>query len=206
MQKSFYSAQLHGTRAMYQLWRESRELLKRWKTEGGRWKVEGEPWKLATRHSPLITPLPKQIAFNVIPQVDVFLKNESTREEMKMVHETRKILEEPTLPISASCVRVPVFVAHSEAVWIETERPLSPGKARELLRHAPGVRLLDEPAAGAYPLPIHAAGRDEVFVGRVRKDESVEHGLALWVSGDNLRKGAATNAIQIAELLVTRKL
>jgi aspartate-semialdehyde dehydrogenase len=148
--------------------------------------------------------LPKQIAFNVIPQVDVFLENGYTKEEMKMVHETRKILEEPRLAVSATCVRVPVFVCHSEAVWIETQRPLSVGQARKLLARAPGVRLVDEPLSGRYPLPIAAAGQDDVLVGRLRKDKSVRNGLALWVSGDNLRKGAATNAVQIAELLIRR--
>ena len=121
-----------------------------------------------------------------------------------MVHETRRILEEPTLAISATCVRVPVFVAHSEAVWIETERPLSVEKARQLLRQAPSVTLMDEPSRGTYPSPIEAAGHDDVLVGRLRKDESVPHGLVLWVSGDNLRKGAATNAVQIVELLIRR--
>ena len=119
-----------------------------------------------------------------------------------MVNETRKILGAPRLPISATCVRVPVFVSHSEAIWIETERPLSPQQARVLLRRAPGVRLVDEPAAGRYPLPIEASGQDDVLVGRLRRDASARHGLSLWVSGDNLRKGAATNAVQIAELLI----
>lgn len=147
--------------------------------------------------------LPQQIAFNVIPQVDVFLENRYTKEEMKMCNETRKILEEPTMPVSATCARVPVFIAHSEAIWIETQRPLSPDQARERLASAPGVRLVDDPARQQYPLPIDAAARDEVLVGRIRRDETVEHGLALWVSGDNLRKGAATNAVQIAELLIS---
>ena len=149
-------------------------------------------------------PLPKQIAFNVIPQVDVFLENRSTKEEMKMVQETRKILEEPGLAVSATCVRVPVFVAHSEAIWIETERPLSVARARTILQRAQGVRVVDDGAVGRYPIPLEAAGQDDVLVGRLRRDESVRHGLALWVSGDNLRKGAATNAIQIAELLLGR--
>ena len=140
----------------------------------------------------------------MIPQVDVFLGNRYTQEEMKMVNETRKILEAPQLSMSATCVRVPVFVAHSEALWIETARPLSAERARQLLRRAPGVRVVDNPARTSYPLPINAGGHDEVFVGRIRKDDSVKQGLALWVSGDNLRKGAATNAIQIAELLIGR--
>ena len=188
-----------GAKAMAQLYDETRRALRQCGVRSAEFGVKP---KLTTHHSPLTTPLPKQIAFNVIPQVDVFLENRSTKEEVKMVLETRKILEEPALAISATCVRVPVFIAHSEAVWIETERPLSVEHARQLLRQAPGVTLVDEPARGAYPLPIEAAGHDDVLVGRLRKDESVPHGLALWVSGDNLRKGAATNAIQIAELLV----
>ena len=148
--------------------------------------------------------LPKQIAFNVIPQIDLFQENAYTKEEMKMVYETRKILEEPALPVSATCVRVPVFMAHSEAIWIQTERKLSPNEARQLLAKAPGVRVVDNPRKQRYPTPLDAAGSDDVLVGRIRVDESVERGLALWVSGDNLRKGAATNAIQIAELLFRR--
>ena len=181
-----------GAKAMYQLYDETTRALKQFQVSGFRFQVKRKRE----------TPLPKQIAFNVIPQVDVFLDNRSTKEEMKMVNETRKILEEPRLLISATCARVPVFIAHSEAVWIETERPLSVERARELLRRAPGVRLVDDPASGAYPLPIEAAGQDDILVGRLRRDASVSKGLVLWVSGDNLRKGAATNAVQIAELLL----
>ena len=203
-----------GAKAMWQLLAETKEALKGFGVQGSGLGVEGK-----RRHNismerllrPPRTPnpepriLPAQIAFNVIPQVDVFLENRSTKEEMKMVNETRKILEAPNLPVSAMCVRVPVFVSHSEAVWVETERPLSVADARRLLRTSPGVRVVDEPAAGGYPMPLDAAGRDEVLVGRLRKDESVRHGLMLWVSGDNLRKGAATNAVQIAELLFSGK-
>lgn len=186
-----------GAKAMRQLWQESRSLGQ------GEWERKHEQavtgrLKVANGHG---SPLPRQIAFNVIPQVDVFLDNRYTKEEMKVVHETRKILGVPKLPVSATCVRVPVFVSHSEAAWIETAKPLSVAQAVKLLRAAPGVRLVDDEKAGRYPLPIDAAGRDEVLVGRIRKDESVKRGLALWVSGDNLRKGAATNAVQIAELL-----
>ena len=188
---------------MYQLWDETKALVGRLGPLA-HWPIGPFPVNRLTGSTGKTgsTVLPKQIAFNVIPQVDVFLENRYTKEEMKMVHETRRILEEPTLAISATCVRVPVFVAHSEAVWIETARALSVEKARQLLRQAPGVRLVDEPGSGAYPLPIDVAGQDEVFVGRLRKDESAPHGLVLWVSGDNLRKGAATNAVQIAELLI----
>ena len=188
-----------GTKAMLQLYEETKEALHQFRVS--RFEFRANP-TLNTRNPKRATVLPKQIAFNVIPQVDIFLDNRSTKEEMKMVNETRKILEEPSLPMSATCVRVPVFRAHSEAVWIETERPLSAERARTLLRRAPGVQLVDDPASGAYPLPIDAADRDEVLVGRVRKDGSVRNGLALWISGDNLRKGAATNAVQIAELLI----
>ena len=191
-----------GARAMYQLWQESKTLVGRGAVGGGL----GRAWtvKLSAKHRRTPSPLPAQIAFNVIPQVDVFLENRYTKEEMKMVNETRKILGVPDLPVSATCVRVPVFLAHSEAVWIETARPLSVAHAHQLLRKAPGVRVVDEPQTGAYPLPIDTGGQDDVLVGRIRKDESVRHGLALWVSGDNLRKGAATNAVQIAELLIKR--
>jgi aspartate-semialdehyde dehydrogenase len=188
-----------GAKAMAQLYDETRRALRQCRVAGGRWRVDPS---LTTRPAPRAAPLPRQIAFNVIPQVGVFLGNRSTTEETKMVHETRKILEEPGLPVSATCVRVPVFLAHSEAIWIETERPLSAGKARRILKRAPGVQVVDAPVDGAYPLPIDAGGRDEVLVGRLRRDPSVPRGLALWVSGDNLRKGAATNAVQIAELLV----
>jgi aspartate-semialdehyde dehydrogenase len=189
-----------GAKAMYQLYSETKRALSQLRVASSELRIRP---KLSTRNSQLRTPLPAQIAFNVIPQVDVFLDNRSTKEEMKMVHETRKILEMRDLPISATCARVPVFVAHSEAIWVETERPLSVDDARRILRAAPGVRVVDKSAAGGYPLPLDAAGRDEVLVGRLRQDESVRHGLMLWVSGDNLRKGAATNAIQIAELLLS---
>ncbi len=190
-----------GAKAMAQLYEESQRALRQWRVASGEWRVNP---KLTPRNSKLTTVLPAQIAFNVIPQVDIFLENRSTKEEMKMANETRKILEAPDLAVSATCVRVPVFTAHSEAIWIETERPLSIEKARALLRRAPSVRLVDDPAHTAYPLPLDAAGQDDVLVGRLRRDESVPHGLALWVSGDNLRKGAATNAVQIAELLFTK--
>ncbi len=190
-----------GAKAMAQLYEETRCALRQFRVSGSGFRVRP---KLGTRNTELGTPLPKQIAFDVIPQVDVFLANGSTKEEMKMINETRKILELPALPVSATCVRVPVFVAHSESIWIETERPLSVAQARELLRRAPGVTLVDNPSKSVYPLPIDAAGQDNVLVGRIRKDESIRNGLILWVSGDNLRKGAATNAIQIAELIIRK--
>jgi aspartate-semialdehyde dehydrogenase len=144
---------------------------------------------------------PHQIAFNVIPHCDTFDEDGNTQEELKLIRETRKILELPELRVSATCVRVPVPVAHSEAVHIETRDALSANDARELLAAAPGVEVVDDPAANEYPMPINASGKDEVFVGRIRRDDSVPNGLAMFVVADNLRKGAATNAIQIAETL-----
>ena len=190
-----------GARAMYQLWAETGRLLKPTKDLWAGQRRGRPGWRLSGNGA---GPLPTQIAFNVIPQVDVFLDNGSTKEEMKMVQETRKILEAPGLAVTATCVRVPVFQAHSEAIWIQTQRALSVDKARALLRGAPGVRLVDDPAKGVYPVPVLTGGQDDVWVGRIRRDETVPHGLALWVSGDNLRKGAATNAVQIAELLIRR--
>ena len=148
---------------------------------------------------------PHQIAFNVLPQCEVF-DGSSTLEETKLVHETHKILGDSSIGISTTCVRVPVWRGHSEAVWIETRDPLGAERARELLERAPGVRVVDDPAAGAYPLPSAAAGTDDVLVGRIRDDATRRNGLSLWVVADNLRKGAATNGIQIAELLVRRGL
>jgi len=188
-----------GAKAMYQLYAEGQRVLKQISMSPKGWSVDA---KLAKPDPKAPRILPSQIAFNLIPQVDVFLDNRSTKEEMKMVQETRKILEAPDMAVSATCIRVPIFVAHSEAVWVETEQPLSVEQARRLLSKAPGVKLVDDPSKFAYPMPVDAAGQDDVLVGRIRKDESVKHGLALWVSGDNLRKGAATNAIQIAELLL----
>ena len=191
-----------GAKAMAQLYEETKRAIRQFKVHSSKFIVKPKLDELRTMNYEQV--LPRQIAFNVIPQVDVFLKNRYTKEEMKMVNETRKILEEPSLAISATCVRVPVFVAHSEAVWIQTERPLSVEHARDLLRRAPGVRLVDEPEKSAYPLPLDAGGQDDVLVGRIRRDDSAANGLALWVSGDNLRKGAATNAVQIAELLIKK--
>jgi len=151
-----------------------------------------------------ITPkaFPHRIAFNVIPQIDVFLENGYTKEEMKMVNETKKILEDDTIRVSATTVRVPVFFGHSESVNIETERKLTAAEARDLLAKAPGVKVVDDPANRRYPMPIEAAGQDDTLVGRIREDVSLENGLNLWIAADNIRKGAATNAVQIAEILV----
>jgi aspartate-semialdehyde dehydrogenase len=149
---------------------------------------------------------PCQIAFNCLPHIDVFLDNGYTKEEMKMVNETRKIFGDNSIGVTATTVRVPVFYSHSEAVNIETERPLSAAKARELLAAAPGVKVVDDVANLVYPTAIDAAGQDLTYVGRIREDESIANGLNLWVVADNLRKGAATNAVQIAELLAAKHL
>ena len=144
------------------------------------------------------------IAFNVIPHIDVFLDNGYTKEEMKMVNETRKIMEDDTIGVTATTVRVPVYRGHSESINIETERKLTPAEARAILSDAPGVVVLDDPANAIYPLPLYAEGRDATYVGRIREDESIANGLNLWVVSDNLRKGAALNAVQIAEMLIER--
>jgi aspartate-semialdehyde dehydrogenase len=148
---------------------------------------------------------PKRIAFNVIPHIDVFQDDGFTKEEWKMVVETKKILD-PKIKLVATCVRVPVFVGHSEAVHIEFENPITADEARELLRNAPGVLVIDKREAGGYATPFEAAGEDATYVSRIREDATVENGLALWCVSDNLRKGAALNAIQIAECLINRKL
>ena len=147
---------------------------------------------------------PHQIAFNVIPRIDSFLADGYTMEEQKMMQETRKIMHAPDISISATCVRVPVYISHSAALHIEFEGPITPEEARETLRKAPGVKVLDSPEEDLYPMPSDVGGTDDVFVGRIRKDSSHPNGLAMWVVADNLRKGAALNAIQIAEEALRR--
>jgi aspartate-semialdehyde dehydrogenase len=149
---------------------------------------------------------PYQIAFNCLPQIDVFVENGYTKEEMKMVNETKKILEDESIAVTATTVRVPVFYSHSESVNVEFERDLSPEEARKILKKAPGVKVIDDPSKKLYPLAIDAAGHDETFVGRIRRDESIPHGLNMWVVADNIRKGAALNAVQIAEVLIKKYL
>ena len=144
---------------------------------------------------------PTQIAFNLFPHIDVFQDNGYTKEEMKMVHETRKIMNAPNMQISATCVRVPVLRAHSEAVWVETEKPLSESEARELFEKEPGIVVQDERESGGYPTPWHITETQETYIGRIRKDISHPNGLTFWVVADQLYKGAALNAIQIAEVL-----
>jgi aspartate-semialdehyde dehydrogenase len=148
-----------------------------------------------------------QIAFNALPQAGNFAPGDDhTDEERKLINETRKILEDPEIAISATCVRVPVFTGHSEAVNVQTRHPLSPARARQLLAEAPGVMVIDDPPAARYPLAIEAVERDEVLVGRIRRDPGNERALDMWIVADNLRKGAATNAVQLAELLDERGL
>ena len=148
---------------------------------------------------------PHQIAFNILPEIDVFLDNDYTREEWKMVEETRKIMHADAIAISATCVRVPVFTGHSMAIHIEFSRPMSPDEAHRILAQAPGIKLLDDPTISLYPQPWSAAGTDEVFVGRIHRDASHPNGLVMWVVADNLRKGAALNTVQIAEEMIKRE-
>jgi len=147
---------------------------------------------------------PHQIAFNVLPEIDVFLDNAYTKEEWKMVEETRKIMHANDMAISATCARVPVFIGHSEAINVEFTQPMSPDDVRRILAQAPGVKLLDDPTISLYPQPWSSEGTDEVFVGRIRRDSSNDSGIAMWVVADNIRKGAALNTIQIAEEVVER--
>jgi aspartate-semialdehyde dehydrogenase len=148
---------------------------------------------------------PKEIAFNVIPQIDVFMEDGYTKEEWKMLAETKKILD-PKIKLTATCVRVPVFVGHSEAVTIEFEKPITADEAREILRDAPGVAVVDKREAGGYVTPIEAAGEFDTYVSRIREDNTVENGLVLWCVSDNLLKGAALNTVQIAETMISQKL
>lgn len=175
-----------GAAGIVELERQSRELL------DGKDKVQAEA-------------LDQQIGFNVIPHIDRFLDDGYTNEERKMMQESRKIMHAPDIAISATCVRVPVYVSHSAAVHVEFERPMSPGEAREVLEAAPGVTVQDDPAKAEYPMPWDVTGTDDVFVGRIRRDVSHPNGLVMWVVSDNLRKGAALNSIQIAEELVARR-
>ncbi|MFA6413434.1 MAG: aspartate-semialdehyde dehydrogenase [Syntrophales bacterium] len=150
---------------------------------------------------PVVKVYPHQIAFNCLPQIDVFVDNGYTKEEMKMINETKKIMNDPSIAVTATTVRVPVFYAHSESINIETEKKITPREVRDLLAKAPGVIVVDDPQQRLYPMAIHAAGKDGTFVGRIREDESIPNGINIWVVSDNLRKGAALNAVQIAEIL-----
>ena len=178
---SYQSASGAGAQAMAELQQQYKDL------------VEGRP----ARHEKF----PFQLAYNVIPQVDVFTDNGYTKEEMKMFNETRKILHSD-VRCSAMCVRISSLRSHSEAVWIETEKPLSVAEVQAALSQAPGVTLEDDPATQTYPMPLFTGGKDNVFVGRIRKDLANDNGLTLWLSGDQIKKGAALNAVQIAEYLI----
>jgi aspartate-semialdehyde dehydrogenase len=156
--------------------------------------------------APEINVYPHQIAFNCLPHIDVFLDSGYTKEEQKMVDETKKIMGDPSIAVTATCVRVPVQNGHSEAINLQFARPLSVERARELLAATPGVQMMDDPESKVYPMPIVASGQDDTYVGRIRLDPTVENALNMWVVADNLRKGAALNAVQIAELLVERDL
>lgn len=161
---------------------------------------------LLSMEEPRIEVYPHRIAFNCLPHIDVFLENGYTKEEMKMVNETRKILKDSSIAVTATTVRVPVFYGHSESVNIETRTKITPDEVRSLLANAPGVTVIDDPAGAGYPLASDAAGRDDTFVGRIREDESIPNGINMWIVSDNIRKGAALNAVQIAEILIDQYL
>jgi aspartate-semialdehyde dehydrogenase len=189
---TFQSVSGAGQKKIIELWEQSKAFT------GGRAHLN------VPYHSRKIVPVefPHPVAFNLIPQIDVFLENGYTKEEMKMVNETRKIMGDPSIQVNATCVRVPVFYAHSESVNIETEKHITAADARKLLSRAEGVAVIDDPGNKSYPMPVDAEGKDDIFVGRIRQDESVKNGLSMWVVSDNIRKGAALNAIQIAERLI----
>ncbi|EHG22020.1 aspartate-semialdehyde dehydrogenase [Alloprevotella rava F0323] len=182
---SYQSASGAGAAAMAELQQQYKELLETGKVE-------------------TIKKFPHQLAYNVIPQIDVFTDTDYTKEEMKMYHETRKIMHSD-VQTSATCVRISSLRSHSESVWLETERPITAEEARKVLAAAPGVTLVDDPQNYVYPMPLESAGKDDIYVGRVRKDLANENGLTLWLTGDQIRKGAALNAVQIAEYLVDKK-
>ena len=178
---SYQSASGAGAQAMAELQQQYRQI------------TAGEPVS--------IDKFAYQLAYNVIPQIDVFTDNDYTKEEMKMFNETRKILHSD-VRCSAMCVRISALRSHSEAVWIETEKPLSAAQVREALEAAPGITVQDDPAQKSYPMPLFTAGKDDIYVGRIRKDLANDNGITLWLSGDQIRKGAALNAVQIAEYLI----
>ena len=164
-------------------------------------ELENQYAEIVAGKEPTVEKFAYQLAYNLIPHVDVFLDNDYTKEEMKMFHETRKIMHSD-IAVSATCVRVPVMRAHSESVWLETERPVSVSEAREAFSKAEGVVLMDDPAGKVYPMPLFIAGKDPVYVGRIRKDLTCDNGLAFWCVSDQIKKGAALNAVQILETLI----
>ena len=161
--------------------------------------------QLGRGEEPTVEKFAYQLAYNVLPHVDVFLENGYTKEEMRMYNETKKIMHAPNLDVSATCVRVPVMRAHSEAVWVETERPLELSEVRSSFEAAEGLVVVDAPAEKKYPMPLDVAGQDPVFVGRLRKDLTNENGLSFWIVGDQIKKGAALNAVQIAQYIIKHK-
>ena len=169
-------------------------------------ELEHQVRDLFNSREPQTNVYPYRIAFNILPHIDVFLENDYTKEEMKMVHETVKIFNDPGIKVTATCARVPVFYGHSESVNIETEKKLPAAQARAILSQAPGVRVFDNPRELIYPMPSYCAGEDDTYVGRIREDETIANGLNLWIVSDNVRKGAALNAVQIAEELLRRDL
>jgi len=169
-------------------------------------ELEQQIQDVADGHKPQPHTFQHQIACNLIPHIDVFLDNDYTKEEMKMTWETQKMLHDDSIPLSATAVRVPVFRSHAEAIHIETEKPVTADEARRVLAAAPGIVIQDDPAKNLYPMPLYTSDTDEVYVGRIRKDIAVENGLSLFVVADQIRKGAATNAVQIAQLLVAEGL
>jgi aspartate-semialdehyde dehydrogenase len=165
-------------------------------------ELDAQARALLAGQEPVVKVYPHQIAFNCLPQIDVFLDNGYTKEEMKMINETKKIMNDPSIAVTATTVRVPVFYAHSESINIETEKKITAAQVRDLLSRAPGVKVIDDPSLRRYPMAIHAVGKDDTYVGRIREDESIANGINMWVVSDNLRKGAALNAVQIAEILI----
>lgn len=161
--------------------------------------------QISRGEEPTVNKFAYQLAFNVIPHIDVFTDNGYTKEEMKMYNETKKIMHAPNLDVSATCVRVPVMRAHSEAIWVETEKAVTVSEAREAFENAEGVLVMDNPAAKEYPMPLMMAGKDPVYVGRIRKDLTSDHGLSFWTVSDQIKKGAALNAVQIALYMLAHK-
>ena len=161
--------------------------------------------QISRGEEPTVNKFAYQLAFNVIPHIDVFTDNGYTKEEMKMYNETKKIMHAPNLDVSATCVRVPVMRAHSEAIWVETEKAVTVSEAREAFENAEGVVVMDNPAAKEYPMPLMMAGKDPVYVGRIRKDLTSDHGLSFWTVSDQIKKGAALNAVQIALYIIAHK-
>ncbi len=164
-------------------------------------ELEQQMKEIATGEAPTISKFPYQLAMNIIPHIDVFLDNDYTKEEMKMNWETKKIMHTDA-EVSATCVRIPVARAHSEAIWVETEQPISVEQVREAFENAEGITMVDKPAEKQYPMPLFVSGKDDVYVGRLRKDISVANGITFWCVGDQIKKGAALNAVQIAEYLL----